>query len=823
MLSLNLRSSCTQRPIRALGWICLLSLPFLLSACGGDDDSSPPSHAYHATLRYTAYGAPHIEAVDFKGAGYAYGYAFAKDNVCLYSEELVTLRGERSRYFGEAGTYFGQLFGETLNNVDSDFFYKLLFTESLVEQQKTRLSQDAQDITSGFVAGYNRYLREAGSSGLPEECRDEAWVQPMTEQDAYWRYMQLAMIGSSISFINEIGSAQPPLAASVARSVRAEGLADATDAWSNSQALKRIAHFRERSIGSNSYGFGRDVTESGKGLVMGSLHFPWWGSLRLHQVHMRVTSRDYDVYGATLLGVPLPLVGFNDQIAWMHTFSTDNRFTLRMLSLDPANPKRYIKDGVSIPLSVMPLKITAKAANGALREISRTLYMSEYGPLLTDPEGGLVWNSQIAFAIQDANLANYKIIDQVILNGLASDVAGLRVAGATHSAMPWANTIAADRKGDVLYGNFSVAANVHDLQLAAGACVPGQEQGLPFFDLMNTLGTVVMTGATSQCDWSGYIDGSLRPWVIRSDYVLNANDSHWWPNLQIFLAGYPKIIATGPYAEGQVQGERTRAGHAIVRDRLSGADGLAGSQFTLANLQEIFLQARFFHAEEWLPDFTAACLTSPTASEAARDACAVLDGWEKKHGLTHSGAILFQEFYAKLGRLVDPKWWAIPYSVSDPLETPKGAASIAEAMALLEQLVADPQFNSPQKRRVRPADVQILLRDGRPLSIPGGAYTFNNWNGQKMLDPFGSGNYIYTADPSTNLGAYGNSYIQFVTWDNAGPIAEGLLTYGQSAHPSSPHFSDQTKRYATGEWVKLPYTEAQISAELTGGPIVLSE
>jgi acyl-homoserine-lactone acylase len=127
-------------------------------------------------------------------------------------------------------------------------------------------------------------------------------------------------------------------------------------------------------------------------------------------------------------------------------------------------------------------------------------------------------------------------------------------------------------------------------------------------------------------------------------------------------------------------------------------------------------------------------------------------------------------------------------------------------MALLEQLVADPAIQFATKAACASADVQILLRDGRPLSIPGGAYTFNNWNGQKMLDPFGSGIYIYTADPSTNLGAYGNSYIQFVTWDNAGPIAEGLLTYGQSAHPSSPHFSDQTKRYATGEWVKLPYT-----------------
>ena len=75
------------------------------------------------------------------------------------------------------------------------------------------------------------------------------------------------------------------------------------------------------------------------------------------------------------------------------------------------------------------------------------------------------------------------------------------------------------------------------------------------------------------------------------------------------------------------------------------------------------------------------------------------------------------------------------------------------------------------------------------------------------------GSFIYTADPSTNAGAYGNSYIQFVTWDDAGPVAEGILTYGQSSNPASSHFNDQTRKYAAGEWVKLPFTDAQIKAD----------
>ena len=200
-----------------------------------------------------------------------------------------------------------------------------------------------------------------------------------------------------------------------------------------------------------------------------------------------------------------------------------------------------------------------------------------------------------------------------------------------------------------------------------------------------------------------------------------------------------------------------------------------------------------------------------------------MQGWNLKHGFDSSGAVLFREFYEALGELKAASWWSVPFNTADPLETPRGTAKTAEALALLETLVATPQFDTPQKRRARPMDVQVLLRNGAPLPIPGGRYTFNNWRGQKTLDPLGSGATIYTADPATNQGAYGNSYIQFVTWDSAGPQAEGILTYGQSSHASSEHFNDLTLKYSARQWVKLPYTEVQITADPGYSVITLDE
>ncbi|MDB5895307.1 MAG: hypothetical protein JWQ88_2838, partial [Rhodoferax sp.] len=733
---------------------------------------------------------------------------------------------ERAQFFGLAGGYLGQL-GTVFGNVDSDFFYRLVLNADQVAKTKAAASPQAQDLLTGFAAGYNRYLRDTPPAQLPTACAGAAWLRPMTESDAYLRVMQAALTASSLGFIAQIGSAQPPAAGENAQAMAAatattspkSATADiqlaAFEAAPIAQALSKV---RDHSVGSNGYGFGRDATDNGKGLLLANPHFPWWGVLRLNELHMTVASENFDVFGATLLGVPVPLIGFNSKVAWTHTLSTDNRFTLRYLALDPDSPTRYIKDGKSIAMTAVPLTISGKAPDGSTVPITRTLYTSEYGPMLMD--SSFAWSSSAAFAIQDVNIGNYKLMDQLLLNGKADSVDSLREASMTHMALPWVNTIAADSQGNALFANYSVAANVSDAQLLGG-CVPGAAAGAPFEALMASTGLVVLSGTTAACDWSGPVPASARPWVKRSDYVVNTNDSHWWPSLKTFLTGFPKIMATGPNAEGQLPNNRTQTGHAQVADRLAGTDGLAGQRFNLASLQQVLVKTRFHRAERWLPDFTAACLASNTASAAARDACDVLQAWDKTHGLASQGAMLFQELYFAMGELNDPSWWAVPFDAADPVETPRGAAGTAAAMARLEALVASSQFDTPLKRRTRPQDVQMLIRPEGSIAMPGGAKTFYNWNGVKT--EVAPGSFIYTADPLTQQGAAGNSYIQFVTWDNAGPVAEGLLTYGQSSNPASPHYSDQTRKYAAGEWLKLPYTDAQIKADASYSVVDIAE
>ena len=90
--------------------------------------------APNVEIRRTSHGIPHIKAKSFYGAAYGYGYAFAQDNLCEMADTYVTVRGERSRFFGPDATYESRGNGATFSNLDSDFFFQRIRDDRVVEK-----------------------------------------------------------------------------------------------------------------------------------------------------------------------------------------------------------------------------------------------------------------------------------------------------------------------------------------------------------------------------------------------------------------------------------------------------------------------------------------------------------------------------------------------------------------------------------------------------------------------------------------------------------------------------------------------------------------
>ena len=69
---------------------------------------------------------------------------------------------------------------------------------------------------------------------------------------------------------------------------------------------------------------------------------------------------------------------------------------------------------------------------------------------------------------------------------------------------------------------------------------------------------------------------------------------------------------------------------------------------------------------------------------------------------------------------------------------------------------------------------------------------------------------------------YGSSYIQTVTFDARGPVAQAILTYGQSTNPASPHATDQMKLFSAKQWPTLPFHAEDVAREQVGEALRLT-
>ncbi|MBT2675356.1 penicillin acylase family protein, partial [Streptomyces sp. ISL-14] len=270
-------------------------------------------------IRYTEYGIPHIQASDYRGLGLGYGYAAAKDNICLLADVYMTVRGERSRHLGP-GSAANPGVGAAANSLNSDLYFRAVEASGVVRRlarsaPPTGPDPEVAQLVRGYAAGYNRYLRETGADGITDPaCRGAAWVRPITELDVYRHVHAIATISGSGSAIDGIVGAQPPAAAATTRAA-----AESPSAARMVRALR--ATRQDQGLGSNAIGVGDQGSAAGGSVLLGNPHYPWQGARRFWQSQLTIPGK-LNVSGASLLGLPVVAIGHNANVAWSHTVAT---------------------------------------------------------------------------------------------------------------------------------------------------------------------------------------------------------------------------------------------------------------------------------------------------------------------------------------------------------------------------------------------------------------------------------------------------------------------------------------------------------------------
>ena len=728
---------------------------------------------FEARITRTTFGIPHIASNTWQGVGYGVAYAYAEDNLCLLAEEFATVAGERSMHFGP--TAKAVLGFQEVDNLSSDLFFRAMIDLPALRAGIKAQAKETRLLAEGYVAGYNRYLKDIGSAGVPAECRGKAWVRPITIDDMLRLTEKQMLLAGSLALAPAVANAAPGAPQPEAVS------------W-------RLPRAGDIGIGSNGWAFGSDTTHDGRGLIIGNPHFPWSGPNRLWQMHI-IGPEGFDVMGASLPGFQVPAMGFNRDVAWTHTVTAARHYTLFQLTLDPADRLRYIVDGQSVAME--PREITVPMPEGTA-PVTRTLYTTRFGPVIAAPQHGLEWSATSAFTMQDANRGNQRGMATWLAMGKARSVEEVKAVVSATLGIPWVNTIAADRDGKALIADVTAVPNVSAAKIVDCA-TPLSAQ------LAST--APLLDGSRSQCAWdiaAGTPGPGLMPAVdqaatVRDDYLTNSNDSYWMANPRIPHPPLSPILGR-------------HASELTVRTRSNFTETEA--MLAQGRVDPVRAKALVFANKSFAADLTVEpVLTLCKGLPEQRRGCAALAGWDRRFEADSRGAALFRAFWVRIAQI--PGLWAVPFDPADPIATPrepdvervgdKLLAALDAAVAELDaaNIPLDAQWGS----------VHHWPAGDERIPIHGGPGVAGVLNFQESAPAAGGG-----LKP-----VHGTSYIQIVGFDEAGPVAEAILSYSQSTNPASPHYADQTRAYAAKQWHRLPFSKAEIVAAAIAGPKHIAE
>ncbi|MCX4537314.1 penicillin acylase family protein [Streptomyces sp. NBC_01669] len=753
----------------------------------------PSGGGLSAVIRYTEYGIPHIVAKDYADLGFGNGWAQAADQVCTLADGFVTLRGERSRYFGPDAAPDGSLSSAT-SNLSSDLYFRGVQDSGTVEKLLTvpapeGQSSDVKELERGWAAGYNAWLKQNRISD--PACRGAVWVRPVTMLDVATRAFALSVLGGQGRGIDGITAAQPPTGAPASPGVPPGEAA---------KAAQRLLSTQNADMGSNAVAFRGSTTANGRGLLLGNPHYPWQGGRRFWQSQQTIPG-ELNVAGGSLLGSATVSIGHNANIAWSHTVATGVTLNLHQLSLDPADPTAYLVDGKPERMAKRTVSVGVKG--GA--PVTRTQWWTRYGPVLTSLGAGLPlpWTATTAYALNDPNATNLRSADTGLGFSKARSTADIQAALRRTQGLPWVNTVAADSAGHSFFSQSQVLPRITD-DLAQRCSTPLGRATYP------SSGLAVLDGSRSDCALGsdpdavqpGIFGPGRMPTVKDAPYVENSNDSAWLTNADAPLTGYERVFGT----IGTPRSMRTRG---AIEDVSAMA---AKGRLTVGDLQEQQYANRAAAGDRAAADLARACAALPGGTAAGSDgravdvsaACDVLARWDRKFDTGSRGALLFDRFWRRATAVPTAELWKVPFSPTDPVGTPhtlntaapRVTAALADAVAELRAAGIAP--DAPLGAN------QAVVRNGKRIPVGGGTESLGVWNKTEPVWDATAGGY-------TEVSA-GSSYIQAVGWDGSScPVARTLLTYSQSSNPNSPHYSDQTELFSGERWVTSRFCEKDIA------------
>ncbi len=512
--------------------------------------------------------------------------------------------------------------------------------------------------------------------------------------------------------------------------------------------------------GSNAWAVMPAKSASGHTMLLANPHLPWAPS-QLTYFEADLNGPGIKMYGATQVGLPILRFAFNARMGFTNTVNGILGATNYELKLAPGG---YLYDGKVKAFTTSTRTFKVKQPDGTLRTETLELRSSVHGPVFVRADGKTV-------ALRVAGLDRSGGLRQYWDMGKSKSFAEYQ-AVMKRLDVPSFNIVYGDREGHVQY--------------LYNGILPKHANG----DVAKWGGLVA--GDTSATLWTTTHTYEDLPKVIDppSGYVHNTNDPPW-------VATYPQVIQAKDYPAYMANN-----GPMSLRAQQSSHLMADPKKITFDDFVVRKLTSHVLMTDRVLDDLLAAAAGSDDPEIQA--AAAVLKGWDRTVDAKATGALLFEAWARKFAgpNYISDANYKVRWDAARPIDTPYGLKDPAQAVAMLK--VAAAEAKASYGALDRPFGEVSRFALGK-IDLPG--------NG-------GFGNtgvfHVITWSPlkdGKRTPVHGETWMSMVEFST--PIkAVGLMSYGNSTQPGSPHRSDQLQHLSDKTFRTLWTTRAEVEKNL---------
>lgn len=662
-------------------------------------------------ILWDEWGVPHIYAHTTTGLFYATGWAQMESHGDLILRLYGEARGRAAQYWGE-------------DYIDSDRWVRTVGIPHRAHEWFRLQSDEFKEELRAFTDGMNEYA-DANPHLIDDSLKK---VLPVTPEDV------LAHVQRVLHFTFISNPAIVP------------------------------AMQRRLSAGSNVWAVAPPRTESGNALLLINPHLAWSESLfRFYEMHLVMPG--LNIYGATLVGMPVIVLGFNEYLGWAHTVNTIDAADAYLLTLADGG---YLFDGKIHPFEEFRDTILISDSHGNIDMMPFTIRKSVHGPVIAQ-------HGNRAVALRVAGLDAPYVVDQWWNMARAKNLDDF-ITQLKRMQLPMFTVMYADRGGNIFH-------------FFAGQ-VPVRETG----DWSFWQGLI--SGDTSLTLWTDTHSFDELPLVKNppTGWLQNANDPPWTTTFppQVFPEDYPPYMA--PVEFGLRAQESARM--LMENETLSFDHFIELTQSTRMNL-----------ADRILDDLIEAI--NFYGSDTGKRAAEVLSSWDRNSNADGRGAVLFAEWARNYNIWRNFK---TPFNLENPFETPSGLADPQGAVRELERTAVAVE-NAYGSIDVSWGEVYRLIIDEYDFPASGGPGNLGIFN---VLG--------FETTPSENnrfRANFGNSFIAVIEFSK--PLrAQVLTTYGNATQRHLVHRGDQLELHTVKEMRNALLTRKEIE-EITVKKIVIEE